>query len=137
MQKKNTIKTILFFLLALILGEGVMGYGLFWPFLFALDLDGFVYYIGLFVGVFFSIYYSQVLGLMSLYILVVLFLWRTFFESDKVGVFWLVCYSVFVNLIFDFLFGFGFSFFEQVLLVAVCFFVGNEVDRKKTIRVSL
>lgn len=137
MQKKNTIKNTIFFVLSVLLGEGVFGVGLFWPYLLSVDIGIYAYWVGLLVGIFFSVYYSLGLGLVSLFLLCVIFIWQTFFVSSGLKPFWLIFVSVVSNVVFDLVFGFGFSVVDNLLVLIVSFLLARKLENNQTIKVSL
>lgn len=137
MQTKNNIKNLFFFFLALFIGEAVFGFGLFWPLLLVLNIGGWVYWLGFFAGLFLSIFYGQVLGPMSLFIVLFLVVTYFLFNSGRFKPVWVVLVSLIVNIIFDYLFGFGFGFGEQILVFVVSSLVARGADGDHTIRINL
>ena len=137
MQTKNNIKNLSFFFFALFLGEAVLGLGLFWPILLVLNIGSLVYWLGLFVGLFLSIYYGQVLGLMSLYIILFLVISKFLFSTGRLRSVWVVFVSLIANLLFDFLFGLGVGFGEQLAVLVVSLFVARGAEGDSTIRINI
>ncbi len=137
MQTKNNIKSVGLFFLSLFVGEAVFGLGVFWPLLLVLKMGGWVYWLGFLSGLFLSVFYGQVLGLMSLYIIVFLVVCQFLFNTGKVKHFWIVLVSLVANLFFDYLFGFGFGLGEQVVVLVVSGLVVKVAETNNTIRVNL
>lgn len=135
--KNNIIRTIILLLFGLFFGESVFGLGLFWPFLFLLNLGIYNYWIAFVSGLFLSVYYGQGVGLMSAYLLLCVFLWESLVGLDKFGSILLVLFSLVANVIFDLLFGFGFSFMENVLLVVVGLILAKSMERRSVIKINL
>lgn len=135
-QSKNTIKIVSAVLLAVVFGEGVLGWGLYWPFLFLLlDWKG-VYWLAFVVGIFVSVFRGISVGLPSVFLLVIVgglsLVMSSRRETGLVMLFLAVC----ANFIFDRLFGFGSSIWE-ILAVVVCGLVGLRwFERNETIRIS-
>lgn len=135
--KNNTIKTIILLLIGLFLGEGVLGLGLFWPYLFLLNLGVYSYWLVFLIGLFLSIYYGQNLGLMSAYMLSCLFLWQSLVGLDKFGSVLLIFFSLAANIFFDLFFGFGFSFWENLLLVLLSLVLARSMEKSSVIKINL
>src|SRR3989339_90667 len=67
-QSKNIINTVLIISLSVLLGEGVMGLGFFWPFLLILLDWRWIYWLSISVGVLISAIYRLPVGLPSLFL---------------------------------------------------------------------
>lgn len=123
--------------MALFFGQGVFGFGLFWPTLLVLEIGPWVYWVGMVTGLFLGTYYSMNTGLMSLYILVVLFLWQTVFGGERLKPLWLSVVSVTANLVFDLVFGFGLSIVDTLFVLFVSLLLARSMDGTRTIKVNL
>lgn len=100
--------------LSVLVGEGVLGLGIFWPFLLVLlDWRG-VYWLALAVGILVSVIYRLPMGLPSLFLVVVVGGLSLFFNSRKEtgGVILLI--SLVANLVFDRVFGLPWSWFDLI-----------------------
>ncbi|MFZ2201779.1 MAG: hypothetical protein WAV56_00085 [Microgenomates group bacterium] len=79
-QTKNSIGKVVLSLGLLLLGEGLFGFGLFWPVMFSLVLvSKRTYWLGFFLGVILAVMTGTALGLASLVIICGLFVferWR-------------------------------------------------------------
>ena len=135
-QSKNTIKVITAVMLSVIFGEGVMGWGVYWPFLLLLlDFPG-VYWLSFVVGIFVSVFRGIPVGLPSVFLLVVVGVMSILMSPRReLGILILVV-AVVANLVFDKVFGFGSSIWE-VLAVIVCGFAGMRwFEKSETIRIN-
>lgn len=137
MQTKNNIKNLSFFFLALFVGEAIFGLGVFWPLLLVLNIGGWVYWLGFIVGLFLSVFYGQVLGLMSLFIVLFLVVTYFLFNTGRFNPVLVVLVSLAVNLLFDYLFGLGFGIGEQIVVFVVSSLVARSADGDSAIRISL
>ncbi len=137
MQTKNNIKNLSFFFLALFVGEAIFGLGAFWALLLVLNIGGWVYWLGFFAGLFLSVFYGQVLGPMSLFIVLFLVITYFLFSSGRFKPVWVVLVSVLANLLFDYFFGLGFGVWELALVFAVSSLVARTADGDHAIRINL
>lgn len=135
-QSKNTIKVIIAVLLAVIFGEGVMGWGLYWSFLFLLLDSPYIYWLSFIVGIFVSIFRGISVGLPSVFILVVVGGLSLLMSSRReMGIVILVA-AVVSNFLFDKFFGFGTSFLETLMII-LCTVVGMRwFEKSETIRIN-
>jgi len=136
LQSKNTIKSILAVLLAVILGEGVLSWGLYWPFLLLLlDFSG-VYWLAFIVGIFVSVFRGIPVGLPSVFLLVVIGVMSLLVSSRRELGLLILVVAVIANIVFDLVFGFGTSIWEIVAL-AVCGLMGMRwFERGESIRIN-
>lgn len=135
-QSKNTIKTILIVLLTVVLGEGVLGWGIFWPFLLALLGWNGVYWLALFVGILVSVLRGMSVGLPSLFILAVVGGLSLVLSTRKEMGWVLVVISVLAGVIFDTVFGLGWSVWEVIAIVIFGFLSLSWFERSETIRIN-
>jgi hypothetical protein len=136
MQTKNTIKQSLFLILALFIGEGVFGFGLFWPLLLIMKDKKWIYWVAFFSGVFLSIIYSQDIGLMSLYLVTVITLTALFMGGARGFGKWVILVSVLVSSLFDFCFGLPFGIWEMIVIAVVGFFASKLFETNETISIN-
>ncbi len=137
MQKKDNIKNIVFFCAALLIGEGVFGLGLFWPFLFAMKDQKYALWSAFVAGLFLSAMYNQGVGLMSLYLTVVVVLAHFFMSSGRgFGKLVFFC-SVAVNFLFNYLFGLSSSYVEIVGILVISVLFSRSIESQETIRISV
>jgi len=116
-QSKNTIKIILAVLLSVIFGEGVMGWGIYWPFLLMLLDWKWVYWLAFVVGIFVSVFRGISVGLPSVFLLLVVGLLSILMSSRReIGIVILVV-AVIANFLFDKAFGFGSSIWEIIAVI--------------------
>jgi hypothetical protein len=135
-QSKNTIKSVLTVLILAILGEGVLGWGLYWPFLLVLLNWSGVYWLALGVGILISVLRGVSVGLPSLYMLVVVGGLSLVMNARKEIGWVMVVIGVLANVIFDVVFGFDWSIWE-VLAVTISGIVAvSWFERSETIRIN-
>lgn len=116
-QSKNIIKSVTTLFLLVVFGEGVMGWGLFWPFLLIMIGYKGVYWLAFGVGILVSVFHGLLVGLPSLFILVVVGL-LSFFLNVKKEIGWVVVVlGVLCGLVFDLVFGLSFGIVEAVMIV--------------------
>ena len=135
-QSKNTIKVVIAVLLSVSFGEGVLGWGLYWPFLLLLlDWSG-VYWLSLVVGIFVSIFRGISVGLPSVFILLVVGTLSMLMSSRRETGTMILIMAVIANFVFDKMFGFGVSMWETVAVV-ICGVMGMRwFEKGETIRIS-
>ena len=134
-QDKNTIKAVLAIGVAVILGEGVLGWGLYWPLLLMLsDWDG-IFWLGLIVGILVAIFGAIPVGLPSLFIVVVLGLASFLLRTKRGSEVWLILISLAANLLMDKIFGLSWSLIEMVGVLAVGILVFSWEGRGESIKV--
>ena len=130
-QSKNITKAVLTVVFAVLLGEGVLGLGFFWPFLLILlDWRG-VFWLALFLGTLISVIYRMPVGLPSLFLVVVSGGLSLIFNSRKETGIVILIVSLVANFVFDKVFGLTWNVFDllSVILawmVAVAWFEGGE-----------
>ncbi len=113
-QSKNIIKIVLAVILSVLIGEGALGLGIFWPFLLILlDWRG-AYWLALAVGILVSVIYRLPVGLPSLFIVMVAGGLSLFFNSRKETGVAILVVSWVANLVFDKVFGLPWSWFDLV-----------------------
>lgn len=135
-QSKNTIKIVLAVILATFLGEGVLGWGLYWPFLLLLLDWGGVYWLAFVVGIFVSIFRGVPVGMPSVFLLVVVGALSILMGSRREMRLIILLLGIVINFIFDTVFHFGTSFWE-VAAIIICGLVGVRwFERSETIRLN-
>jgi len=135
-QSKNTTKTVLTILLLAVLSEGVLGWGLYWPFLLTLLNWSGVYWLGFGIGVLVSVLRGLSVGLPSLFILAVVG-GLSFVLSAKKEMGWaIVIIGMVCNIVFDLVFGFGWSFWETVAVFVSGLLALSWFERSETIRIN-
>lgn len=135
-QSKNTIKVVIAVLLAVAFGEGVMGWGLYWPFLLLLLDSRFVYWLAFVVGIFVSVFRGIPVGLPSVFLVMVVGAMSILMSSRRENSVVILVVAVVANFIFDKVFGFGSSIWEIVAIV-VCGVIGMRwFERSETIRIN-
>jgi hypothetical protein len=135
-QTKNNIKQSAFALLALLLGEGVLGIGIFWPFILLLSEWTGVYWFGLAFGIMVSLVADIALGLPSLFMVVVFGLISMFVGVKRSSGWILVILAVVLNLVFDLLFDLDWSFGEALLVFGVGILIMRDLDKQEEIRIN-
>ncbi|SRR5258706_11830016 len=135
-QSKNTIKAITAVFVTLVLGEGILGWGIYWPFLLVLlDWEG-IYWLSLVVGIIISVFRGISVGLPSLFLLLVIGgLSITINARKEMG--WIVIVlSVVANFIFDKVFGLNWSFWELGATVLAGFLAVKWFEKVETISIN-
>lgn len=137
MQSKNNIKILLLFAFSLVLVEPVFGWGIFWSVILVLGGVSWIYWLAFFSGIFLSVYYGQVLGLMSLYMILAVFVWNKALGFYGFKPLSLAVYSLSMNIVFNFLFGLKMSILEFVLIVIVGYLLGSRSRTTQVIKVNI
>lgn len=122
-QDKNTIKAVIATIAAVIVGEGILGWGLYWPFLFLLLDWSYVFWLGLLVGILVSAFNGFSIGWTSLAIVIMLGVASVFSETRKSASIRLVIMSLLANFVFDLIFGLRWSIWELVGVLLVSLLV--------------
>lgn len=135
-QSKNTTKTVLALLAMVLLGEGVMGWGLYWPFLLTLLNWGVVYWLALGVGILVSVLRGLSVGLPSLFILVVVGGLSLVMSTRKEVSWVIVLLGVVASVAFDIAFGLNWSFWEVIAVFAIGLLAVSWFERSETIRIN-
>ncbi len=136
MQSKNTIKAILAVIISLLLGEGVLGWGIYWPFLLILlDWSG-IYWFTLVMGILISVLRSLPVGLPSLFLLVVIGGLSIVMNMRKEVSWIMIVMAVIANFIFDKVFGLSWSFGELCGTVVAGVIAIKWFEKGETIRLS-
>ncbi|KKU27834.1 MAG: hypothetical protein UX41_C0042G0002 [Candidatus Collierbacteria bacterium GW2011_GWE1_46_18] len=134
-QDKNTIKAILALGVAVILGEGILGWGIYWPILLMLsDWDG-IFWLGLIVGILVAIFGAISVGLPSLFIVVVLGLSSFSLRTKRGSEMWLVLISLAANGLMDKIFGLSWGLVEMVGVLVAAILVFSWEGRGDSIKV--
>lgn len=135
-QSKNTTKTVLTLMIMVLLGEGVLGWGLYWPFLLTLlNWDG-VYWLALGVGVLVSVLRGLSVGLPSLFILVVVGGLSLVMSTRKETGWVIVILGVVCSVVFDIVFGLGWSVWEVLGVLIAGLVAMAWFERSETIRIN-
>ena len=135
-QVKNTIKVLLGAIAAAAIGEGVLGWGLYWPFLFILfEWEG-VYWFALLIGILISVFNGVAVGLPSLFLVVVIGVLSLFFDGRRDLILVMVILSVVANFVFDRLFGLGWNLWEGIAVLLTSLFVFNLDSRAESIHIK-
>lgn len=122
--------------MALFLGEGVFGLGIYWPiFLLLVDWD-YIYWFGLVCGIFISLLTDIRLGLPSLFLVVVFGLVSLLVGVKRSSQWALVILGVFLNFVFDKLFGLNWSLGEMLLVLGIGFLIVRDLDKQETIKIN-
>lgn len=136
MQSKNTTKTVVTLFTLVLLGEGVLGWGVFWPFLLMLLNRQGVYWLAFGVGILISVLRGLSVGLPSLFILVVIG-GLSFIMSAKKEMGWaLVLIAIVCNVVFDMVFGLEFSVWETLAVAVFGLWAVSWFERTETIRIN-
>ena len=135
-QSKNTTKTVLAVLAMILLGEGVLGWGLYWPFLLTLlDWNG-VYWLAFFAGVLISTLRGLSVGLPSLFILLVVGGLSLIMNAKKEIGWIIVILGTTANIVFDLAFGLGWSTWETIAVILAGLWAVSRFELSETIRIK-
>jgi len=136
MQSKNTTKTVLTLLVTVLLGEGVFGWGLYWPFLLILLNWSGVYWLAFGIGVLVSVLRGLSVGLPSLFILVVVGGLSLVFNAKKEMGWAIVLIGVLSSIVFDIVFGLGWSVWGVLAVLVSGLLAMSLFERTETIRIN-
>ncbi len=135
-QSKNTTKTVLTLILMVLLGEGVLGWGLYWPFLLTLlNWDG-VYWLAFGVGVLVSVLRGISIGLPSLFILAVVGGLSLVMSARKEMGLVIVILGVVCSIVFDIAFGLEWNFWNVLAVLVSGLLALSWFERSETIRIN-
>jgi hypothetical protein len=135
-QSKNTIKSVLTILALVILGEGVLGLGVYWPFLLTMLGWNGVYWLALAIGVLVSVFRGLSIGLPSLFLVMVVG-GLSLVTSARKEIGWLlIILGVLANTVFDLVFGFGWNFWESVFVFLAGILAMSWFERSETIKIN-
>jgi hypothetical protein len=134
-QTKNTIKEIFFLTISVLLFEGVMGLGVFWPFLLNQTERKNSFWLAFFCGVLFSLFYNQKIGLMSLFLVTVMVGMHLMVGGGGKGKI-IMTVSLIANFVFDRLFGLNWSLWEGLVILVVCLLFAKDLESQETIKIN-
>jgi hypothetical protein len=135
-QSKNTTKTVVTLLLMVVLGEGVLGWGLYWPFLLTLLNWDRVYWLAFGVGILVSVLRDLSIGLPSLFILMVVG-GLSLVVSVRKEIGWtVVLMGVLCSVVFDLIFGLSWSLWEIVAVMLSGVLALSMFERSETIKLN-
>lgn len=123
-------------LLMVLLGEGVLGWGLYWPFLLILLNWGGVYWLAFGVGILVSILRGLSVGLPSLFILVVVGGLSLVFNAKKEMSWAIVLIGVLSSIVFDIVFGLSWSVWGVLAVLVSGLLAMSLFERTETIRIN-
>ena len=135
-QSKNTTKTVATLLLMVLLGEGVLGWGVFWPFLLTLLNWSGVYWLAFVVGVLISVLRGLSVGLPSLFILVVVGGLSLVMSARKEMGWAIVILGVVSSIVFDIVFGLNWSLWETLAVLISGLLALSWFERTETLRIN-
>lgn len=135
-QSKNTTKTVLTLVVMVLLGEGVLGWGLFWPFLLTLLNWSGVYWLALAVGILVSVLRGLSIGLPSLFILVVVGGLSLVMSARKEMGWAIVLLGMICSVVFDIVFGLKWSLWEILAVLVSGLVALSWFERSETIRIN-
>ncbi|HBC45326.1 TPA: hypothetical protein DCZ81_04115 [Candidatus Collierbacteria bacterium] len=135
-QSKNITKVALMVVFCVLIGEGVLGLGFFWPFLLILlDWQG-IYWLSMAIGILISVIYRIPIGLPSLFLVVVAGGLSLVFSSRKETGLVILCVSLLANFVFDKVFGLPWNFFDLVSTVIAWLVAVTWFERGESIKLS-
>ena len=135
-QSKNTIKSVLTILALVVLGEGVLGLGVFWPFLLTMLGWNGVYWLALAIGVLVSVFRGLSIGLPSLFLVAVIGGLSLVTNARKEIGWLLIVLGVLANIVFDLVFSFGWNFWESILVFIAGILAMSWFERSETIKIN-
>ena len=133
-QNKNIIKTLTALLAAVIVGEGVLGWGVYWIVILSLIEWGGVFWLGLALGIVVGVLNMVSVGFSGLFVLAVLtvaYLWQ---GKGGAARGWLVLVSVIANLMYDKVFGLPWNIGEMVVVLLVALFVFGRGSKEEDVK---
>jgi len=134
-QDKNIIKAIVAVAAAAIIGEGILGLGLYWSFLLLLvEWDG-VFWLTFFIGILVGSFSGIPVGFASLFMLVSVGFVHVFAGWKKGTSLELAVFSVVLNFAFDKIFGLRWSIGEMALVFICAIVVFGRESKSESIRV--
>jgi len=134
-QDKNIIKTVVAVAVAAIIGEGILGWGLYWPFLLLLiEWDG-VFWLAFFIGILVGSFSGVPVGFASLFMLAAVGAVHLFAGWKKGTSLELAVFSIVLNFLFDKVFGLSWSIWEMVLVFICAIVVFGWESKAESIRV--
>lgn len=119
-----------------VIGEGVFGLGLYWPFLLTLLGWSGVYWLALAIGVLVSVFKGLSIGLPSLFMVVVIGGLSLMTSARKESGWLLIVLGVIANTVFDLVFGFGWNIWETILVLGAGVVAMSWFERSETIRIN-
>lgn len=135
-QTRNIIKAVGTVLLSVAVGEGVLGLGLFWPFLLILlDWSG-VYWLSLAVGILISSLYRLPIGYPALFMVAVVGGLSLLLGKGKEAGWIILAISLLANAVFDKVFGLGWSLWEAGSIVVVWIVATKWQEGSETIKIN-
>lgn len=135
-QSKNTTKLVLTVVAMVLFGEGVLGWGIFWPFLLTLLNWSGVYWLAFSVGILVSVLRGLSVGLPSLFILVVIGGLSLLFNARKEMGLAIVLLGIVCSIVFDLVFGLGWSVWEILAVLVSGLWALSWFERTETIRIN-
>jgi len=135
-QSKNIINAVLTILLAVILGEGVLGLGFFWPFLLILLDWRWIYWLSILLGVLISAIYRLPMGYPSLFLVVVTGGLSFVIGKEREAGWIILIVALIANFVFDKGFGFSWNIWDTVSVVAAWTVAVRWFDRAENIKVN-
>lgn len=133
-QIKNTIISLALLLTTVVVGEGVLRYGIYWPILIVCLDETWIFWAALVASLLISVFNGVTVGWAGLLLLLILGLVALFGGSanEKLRV---VVISVVCNAVFDKLMGFQWSLMEMVVVAVSAILVTNYYQRLDIIRI--
>lgn len=135
-QSKNTTKLVLTVVFMVLFGEGILGWGVFWPFLLTLLNWSGVYWLAFSVGILVSVLRGISVGLPSLFILVVIGGLSLLFNARKEMGLAIVLLGIVCSIVFDLVFGLGWSVWEILAVLVSGLWALSWFERTETIRIN-
>lgn len=135
-QVKNTIKLIIAAILATVLGEGVLGLGLYWPFLMLLlEWDG-IFWLSLFIGVLISVFNGLPIGFPSLILVAMFGIFSVIFGGRRDMTLLMIVALVLANFIFDKLLGLNYGWVEFIIVIGFSLLVLGWGEKNESIHIK-
>jgi len=135
-QSKNTIKALIAVFVSVVIGEGIFGWGLYWPFLLILINWSGVYWWSLFAGILISVLNNISVGLPSLFIVFVIGCLSLFMRARKEMGIVILIISIMANFVFDKVFGLPWSVLESITLIIVSAIAISWFEKGESIRLN-
>lgn len=135
-QVKNTIKLVIAAIAVTILGEGVFGLGLYWPFLILLiDWSG-IFWLVFGIGILISVLSGLAIGVPSLLLVVFFGIFSMVFGGRRDISLLIIIILVGANFLFDKLLGLNYDLLELVIASVFYFFVLGWGEKNESIHIK-
>ncbi len=135
-QSKNIIKAVVAVLVSVIVGEGVLGLGIFWPFLLILLDLRWIYWLSFVIGLLIASIYRIPVGPPALFLVIVTGGLSFVFSSRKETGWVMLVISLLANFVFDKVFGLNWSWWEFLGVILSWSVAERWFEKSETIKLN-